>query len=218
MVMQQEMDFLSFKEMTRMNGNFGGGNGGTGNPSGIEGSGYIESDSGPYKIPDSERNEMKKNGMTPEYGMRITPRSGVADCLNNINTFGGSAVGIFGGNYGFSSYQKFKYAEGIGERVASSSVITRLNAFQSLKVNRILGVVGKYSGIAGTIYSGSKVFSQYLKGGFKEINHWDAYDTGAGAVGVSASVFLAASNPIGWGIGIGVGVYFGARLVYDLSN
>lgn len=44
MVMQQEMDFLSFKEMVKMNENFGGGNGGTGNPSGIEGNGYVEND------------------------------------------------------------------------------------------------------------------------------------------------------------------------------
>ncbi len=34
---------------------------------------------------------------------------------------------------------------------------------------------------------------------------------------IVAGVFLV-SNPIGWGISIGVGIYFGARLIYNLST
>lgn len=48
-----------------------------------------------------------------------------------------------------------------------------------------------------------------------DVNGWDVSDALVGTAGVAA-FFI--SNPVGWVAGIAVGVYFGARLVYDISH
>ncbi len=43
----------------------------------------------------------------------------------------------------------------------------------------------------------------------------DYFDVGVGTASIGAALFLA-SNPVGWTIGVGAGVYFAGRLVYDI--
>lgn len=141
---------------------------------------------------------------------------------NNINTGIGVGTGVLGGNYGLTANQTFKYGIRQGNKIISASQRTAMHFSHSMKVAGVLGRINIVTGTIGTIYSGSQVYSQYQDGGWQSVNLWDAGDTLMGGIGVGAGIatFLI-SNPVGWGvaagIGIGVGVYFGGRLVYDLS-
>jgi hypothetical protein len=79
----------------------------------------------------------------------------------------------------------------------------------------------KGTGVAGSVFgmgvSGYNIYNDYSQGGMDAVNGWDVADFGVGAASLGATIFLA-SNPIGWGIAIGAGVYFGARLIYDVAT
>ena len=88
-----------------------------------------------------------------------------------------------------------------------------------LKYSKALGVAGS---VVSTGYSGYNVYEQYNKGGVNEVfQHRDVWDAGVGAAGLGATglaAFGIISNPVGWGIGIGVLIYGGATLIYDAIN
>lgn len=53
------------------------------------------------------------------------------------------------------------------------------------------------------------------------MNAWDVSDALVGAGGVtvgSLAMFGIVSNLVGWGVGVGIGLYFGGRLIYDLAT
>ena len=59
--------------------------------------------------------------------------------------------------------------------------------------------------------------TDYQQGGWDQVNGWDLSDAVVGTTGIITGIFLAAT-PVGWDVAIGVGVYFAARLVYDIST
>jgi hypothetical protein len=83
-----------------------------------------------------------------------------------------------------------------------------------LKVVKGAGVAGSVFGMGVSSYN---IYNDYSQGGIDAVNGWDVADFGVGAASLGATIFLA-SNPIGWGIAIGAGVYFGARLIYDVAT
>ena len=133
----------------------------------------------------------------------------------------GVASGVIGGNYGLTANQVFKYGQRITGRIVSSAELTAVHAAQSLKVANALGRLNLATGVLGSAYSTGKAISDYNQGGWQSVNGLDIIDAGVGWGGVGVGVlatFGMISNPIGWGVGIGTGIYFGARLVYDLSK
>lgn len=63
--------------------------------------------------------------------------------------------------------------------------------------------------------------TEYQQEGWDQVNGLDASEAliGTGGLFVSGAVAIdLISNPVGWAVGIGIGVYFGARLIYDISN
>ncbi len=91
----------------------------------------------------------------------------------------------------------------------------------SLKVARGLGRVNVITGVLGTAYSANQVITDYQAGGWGQVNGWDVSDAvvGGGSLVVSGLVtFGIVSDPVGWCVGIGTGLCFGGRLIYDLST
>jgi RHS repeat-associated protein len=89
-----------------------------------------------------------------------------------------------------------------------------------LKIVRGAGVTGSLIGVG---VSGVNIYNDYDKNGngFGDVNNWDVADASVGiaGLGVTGLVTLGlVSNPIGWGVAIGTGVYFGARLIYDIAT
>ena len=85
-----------------------------------------------------------------------------------------------------------------------------------LKYAKGVGVVGA---AVGTAYSGYSAYDDYSSS--REVNPWDVADFGVGVVGLGSTGLVTLgliSNPVGWGIGVGVGIYFGYRLVDDYIN
>jgi len=71
-------------------------------------------------------------------------------------------------------------------------------------------VLGPLATVAGTAYSGYKIYN----GTATTIDYVDA---GVGVASLGAAVFLA-SNPVGWAISAGAGIYFAGRFIYDLVD
>ena len=139
---------------------------------------------------------------------------------NNINTGIGVGTGVLGGNYGLTANQTFRYAQRINGRVVSAAELTAAHTLQSLKVAEALGRVNLVTGVLGSAYSTGKAISDYNRGGWNNVNGLDVADAGVGWAGVGVGVLATlgmVSNPVGWCVSIGTGIYFGARLVYDLS-
>ena len=88
-----------------------------------------------------------------------------------------------------------------------------------MKFSKGLGVIGP---AVTTGISAINVFNQAKVGGLKEMfNHRDILDAGVGVLGLGATglaVVGLISNPVGWGIGIGVLVYGAGTLIYDAYN
>lgn len=83
-----------------------------------------------------------------------------------------------------------------------------------LKYSKGLGTFGS---VVTTGYAGYKMYELFSDGGVSEVlQHRDILDFGVGIAGVGAALMI--SNPIGWGIGIGVLIYGGATLIYDAIN
>ncbi|GAB3417709.1 hypothetical protein GCM10027516_11730 [Niabella aquatica] len=128
------------------------------------------------------------------------------------------------GAFGLANGAKLTMLEG-GAALNRGMGISKVN---SISMIRTYGAAGakymKYAkglGVAGSVvttaYSGYKAFGQYDEGGMSEVfKHRDIWDAGVGAIGVGAAFML--SNPVGWGIGIGVLIYGGATLIYDAVN
>ncbi|MGI8891919.1 MAG: RHS repeat domain-containing protein, partial [Bacteroidia bacterium] len=140
----------------------------------------------------------------------------------HANTGIGALAGSFGGLYGLTSDYVFKY----GKRLADGTILSNVditNAYKSkqLKVAGALGKVNIVTGTIGAAASGAKAISDFNEGGWTQVNGWDVSDAliggGGAVVGFGAAIGII-SNPIGWGIGIGVGLYFGGRLIYDLAT
>jgi hypothetical protein len=141
--------------------------------------------------------------------------------MNNINTSIGVVTGVLGGNYGLTANQTFKYGQRINGKLVTAAELTVAHTAHSMKVANTLGRVNLVTGVLGSAYSTGKAISDYNKGGWQNVNGLDVADAAVGwgsvGVGVLATVGMV-SNPVGWVVGIGTGIYFGARLVHDLSK
>ncbi len=89
-----------------------------------------------------------------------------------------------------------------------------------LKIVRGAGVTGSLIGVG---VSGVNIYNDYDKNGngFGDVNNWDVADASVGIAGLGVTSLVTiglVSNPIGWGVAIVTGVYFGARLIYDTAT
>jgi hypothetical protein len=154
----------------------------------------------------------------------------------NLNDLGGMSSQASWGGWGAASttLDAFGFASGIKETIIEGGAalsrginISKVNDVSLIrtygvsgakyfKYTKSLGVIGS---IATTGYSVGQTINQYNSGGLSEVfSHRDILDAGVGGVGLGASALAAAgliSNPIGWGIGIGVLLYGGVTLIYD---
>ncbi|MCG9881783.1 MAG: hypothetical protein MH472_14400 [Bacteroidia bacterium] len=141
------------------------------------------------------------------------------DFANNINTVKGVATGLIGGGYGFSSTNVYKYAQKYGSRTISAATLTKFNGLNALKMANLLGRANIVTGVIGSLYSGSRYLTDKLNGNEGRMRDLADALIGAGGTGVGVAATLGlVSNPIGWGVGIGVGIYFGGRFIYDLNH
>jgi RHS repeat-associated protein len=139
---------------------------------------------------------------------------------DNVLSGIGVLPGLLEGNYGLTANQTFRYAQRINGRVVSAAELTAAHTAQSLKIANSLSRFNLVTGVLGTGYSVAKAFTDYNIGGWNNVNGLDLVDAGVGAGGLVLSGFVTlgmVSSPIGWGVAIFSGVYFSARLVYDLS-
>ncbi|NLF41623.1 MAG: hypothetical protein GX587_02910, partial [Bacteroidales bacterium] len=147
--------------------------------------------------------------------------NGLGNTANNINTGIGVGSGLFAGNYGMTANQIIRYAERIKGEVVSAAELTAAHTAQSMKMANALGRLNIVTGTLGSAYSTGKVISDYNSGGWQNVNGLDVADAAIGwggvGVGVLATIGIV-SNPVGWVVGIGTGIYFGARLIYDISQ
>jgi RHS repeat-associated protein len=115
-----------------------------------------------------------------------------------------------------------KLAESAVSQVAKESEV----ATQLEEVGAMAGAAGKVFKVAGVVgtavstgYSIYKVSQQIQSGGVgNAFRHRDILDAGVGSVGLGATALVAfgmISNPVGWGIGIGVLAYGAGTLIYD---
>ncbi|SFO40042.1 RHS repeat-associated core domain-containing protein [Paenimyroides ummariense] len=128
-----------------------------------------------------------------------------------------------------SEYAMYKVASGFKsnnnlwdfQKLSPKQQNWRINAELGPKGNAVLGKHGlkilKYSKAAGVVgtavgvgYSGYKIYN----GTATTIDYVDA---GVGTASIVATVFLA-SNPVGWAIGAGAGLYFAGRFIYDVTQ
>jgi RHS repeat-associated protein len=136
----------------------------------------------------------------------------------NSNTFIGAVTGIVGNNYALSRNHTYRYASG-GK---SAQQLTKLHFAHSMKVANFLGKINIATGVIGVTYSLININVALNTG--NPVNPWDVSDAAVGSMGVGAGVatLFLSTNPVGWtvaaGIGLGVGVYFGFRLIHDLST
>ena len=161
-----------------------------------------------FKIRDQQNADRAKFNSVVDRGI---------DLANNANNIIGAGTGILGGNYGLTASQSVRYAQRIDGRMRSAAVLSRASSMQSLSVAKTLGKVSVVGGALGVINSGVNIYNDFNSSGngFGDVNGWDVTDAFVGGVGVAA---FFVSNPVGWVSGIGVGIYFGARAVYDISN
>ena len=121
-----------------------------------------------------------------------------------------------------TNFNTFSLGSGMKDAIIEGAIMLNNGAEASvglsryLKISKGLGVVGS---VITTGYSTSIVYDQAQKGGLNEVfSHRDVLDAGVGAVGLGATGLAAVgliSNPVGWGIGIGVLVYGGITLISD---
>jgi RHS repeat-associated protein len=150
-----------------------------------------------------------------------TEGKNVPDWLVNSNAGAGAVSGLLGGDLGFAANHKIKYAQRINGKVRSPQVLSRAHRMTTLKVVRGLGRVNLVTGVLGTAYSATEAISDYQAGGWDKVDGWDVTDAVVGAAGVGVSIGVAigiVSNPVGWAVGIGTGLYFGVRLIIDLTT
>ena len=153
---------------------------------------------------------------------------------DNVDLFGLGISTVGNVSNGVSGYAMFSVANAFKsnstlwsfQNLKSSQQAWRINTVLGPKGNARLGIPGnalgkhglkllKYSkgiGVVGTVagvgYSGYKIYN----GTATTIDYVDA---GVGVASLGAAVFLA-SNPVGWAISAGAGVYFAGRFIYDL--
>lgn len=118
-----------------------------------------------------------------------------------------------------------KLAKGAAKSAAAGSE----EAFQLGGVAKQVGVLGKgfkVAGVFGTLITTGiatgEVYSQYKEGGAKNVFHHRAIlDAGVGVVGlggIALTTLGIISNPVGWGIGIGVLVYGAGTMIYVATH
>jgi len=147
----------------------------------------------------------------------------------SADSFGVGLGAIGTASSGLSGYAMYKVASGFKsnnnlwdfQKLSPKQQNWRINAELGPNGNAVLGKHGlkilKYSkavGVAGTAisvgYSGYKIYN----GTATTIDYVDA---GVGTASLVAAVFLA-SNPVGWAIGAGAGLYFAGRFIYDVTQ
>ncbi len=133
------------------------------------------------------------------------------------------------GAWGLASGVKETMIEG-GAALNRSVRIYNINSTSLIRTYGVSGArylkIIKVAGVAGSVfstgYSAYKVYDQYNRGNASEVfKHRDVIDAGVGVVGLGATGLAALgmiSNPVGWGIGVGVLIYGGATLIYDAVN
>jgi hypothetical protein len=152
-----------------------------------------------------------------EFGSSGTDGWSMPEWAANATTGLGVTTGIIGGNYGLTRNHAYRYAYG-GK---TARQLTALHFTHHMKVANFLGRVNIVTGIIGTYHSGSMALSAYQEGGWEQVNPWHVSDAVIGAGGVvvgGLAMFGIVSNPVGWGVGFGIGLYFGVRLINDLST
>jgi RHS repeat-associated protein len=158
MQMQFENDYLGLMETVKMNEK-GGGNGGTGNPSGINGNGYDESTSEndpidpPYGFPTSI------SGVGSVRTSGVAGNKGVVGWTGPANTWNGG-VGLLAG-----ALENLSGGKSIGTNGKLYSSGWRGNQFVSTaKVSKIGTLLGTGTLILGTIFDAYGVKTYYQKG------------------------------------------------------
>ena len=121
------------------------------------------------------------------------------------------------------STQIFKYAKRVGGKVRSPQLLTRANRLRGLRVASTFSKLGVVTEVIGTGISYYNIYSDYDKNGngIHDVSNWDISDAAVGTVATTTSVLVivgVVSNPVGWIVGIGAGLYFGYRLISDLSK
>jgi len=129
--------------------------------------------------------------------------------LNNANAYNSVATTIItpAANAGIqASYQ-------VLQNTRNAALIARET--QALSVLKPIAAVGKGAGIAGVGISTG--IAGYLVLGTDNATTMDKVDfgVGLGALGTATGAFLLGSNPVGWAIIGGAGIYYTGRMVYD---
>ena len=118
------------------------------------------------------------------------------------------------------------YAQQFGSRLVSAPALTKLNGINAIRMSNLLGRFNIVTGAIGTAYSTRRFYTDVRSGQTPRMR--DGADAIVGAVSTVAGIAamteitvagaVLISNPVGWAIGIGAGVYFGARFIYDLNE
>jgi RHS repeat-associated protein len=141
-------------------------------------------DGDPIKLTDAERKAYQKYGVTPEYAVCITPKSGVErNYTNRVGT--ADYVGYVVDAYGFISESteniEYLYGERINDIILSAPQITAKNAAVFKVVTKSLNVAG---GVIGIYDCGAQAIDDYSKGdyvlGTYELSKGLAYSVGTG--------------------------------------
>jgi hypothetical protein len=144
---------------------------------------------------------------------------------------GGSGLGTWLSGFDFAAgvYSEYVHnhttyttTKGIEKNIIKANgQIRSARAARFARASNLVRGVAVVGSVLSTGYSTLQVYNQWDAGGIKNVNGWDATDAGVGMLGLGATgaVYLGLmSNPVGWGIGVGVLIYSGSRLAYDLNN
>ncbi len=141
---------------------------------------------------------------------------------NDINTGIGVGTGVGSGMFGLTSKPTpFRYAQNVNGVSRSAPVLSRAHTITSLRAAANLSRLNVITSVLGTGYTLGKINSDYQRGGLNNVSNWDLLDAGVGLGGLATSgavYFGLMSNPVGWGIGIGIAAYYGARFIYEYSK
>ena len=141
-------------------------------------------DGDPRKLTDAERKAYQKYGVTPEYAVCITPKSGVErNYTNRVGT--ADHVGYVVDGFGFiaesTAKNVYRYGQNIDGVIRSASEITAENAAIFGKIGAKLNFAG---GVIGIYDSGAQAIEDFNNGdyilGSYEVSKGLAYTVGTG--------------------------------------
>jgi len=163
----------------------------------------------------------------PNIGLNYTKPSSLfsnpwVQRANDVNTVLGIGTGLGSGMFGYTSKPApFRYAQNVNGVTRSAPVLTRAHTLTSLRAAANLSKLNVITSVLSTGYTLGKINSDYQRGGWSNVYNWDIADAtvGVGGLAASGAVYLGLiSNPVGWGIGIGVSAYYGARFLYEYTK